>query len=122
MTELSSHRLLVAVGAFALVITMDIARRDNDRKVLAVKVQMQDLMSAIFESVLFITRVSAPVSLTTRSTNRLRRVPHPHERSSDGITIAERLEGLMYTIADDVKACGSACDTYLKKPFLGKWG
>lgn len=41
----------VAVGAFALVVTLDLTRRDNDRKVLAVKVQMQDLMSSFFEYV-----------------------------------------------------------------------
>ena len=35
------------------------------------------------------------------------------------MTIAERLEGLMMQIAKDVKACGSACDAYLKKGFLG---
>jgi len=40
---------LVAVGAFVLVITLDLTRRDNDRKVLAVKLQMQDLMSVFFE-------------------------------------------------------------------------
>jgi hypothetical protein len=37
------------VAAFALVVTMDLSRRDNDRKVLAVKVQMQELMIVFFE-------------------------------------------------------------------------
>jgi hypothetical protein len=41
--------LSVAVGAFVLVITLDLARRDNDRKVLAVKLRMQDLMTVFFE-------------------------------------------------------------------------
>ena len=41
----------VAVGAFVVVITLDLTRRDNDRKVLAVKVQMQDLMGVFFEYV-----------------------------------------------------------------------
>lgn len=42
----------MTVGAFALVLTMDLNRRDNDRKVLAVKVQMQELMAALFEYVI----------------------------------------------------------------------
>ncbi|KAF8149382.1 hypothetical protein B0H34DRAFT_785385 [Crassisporium funariophilum] len=89
----------VAVGAFVLVITLDLSRRDNDRKVLAVKIQMQDLMTVFFE---------------------LRHIRDSLDRGRDGMTIAERLKGLMVTIAKDVKACGSACDAYLKKSFLAK--
>ncbi|KAF9462351.1 hypothetical protein BDZ94DRAFT_1322722 [Collybia nuda] len=89
----------IAVGAFALVVTLDMTRRDNDKKVLAVKVQMQDLMIAFFE---------------------LRQIPDSEEKGPDGITIAVRLEGLMRTIANDIKLCGSVCDTYLKKGFLAK--
>jgi hypothetical protein len=46
------------VAAFALVVTMDLSRRDNDRKVLAVKVQMQELMIIFFEcgSSVFVSR------------------------------------------------------------------
>ncbi|KDR67823.1 hypothetical protein GALMADRAFT_129997 [Galerina marginata CBS 339.88] len=91
--------IAAAVGAFVLVITLDLTRRDNDRKVLAVKLQMQDLMSVFFE---------------------LRHYRHSNERGKDGVSIAERLKGLMNTIAKDVKACGSACDAYLKKGFLAK--
>ena len=50
--ELSTDALFkVAVGAFVVVITLDMTRRDNDRKVLAVKAQMQDLMGVFFECV-----------------------------------------------------------------------
>ncbi|KAF9050511.1 hypothetical protein BJ165DRAFT_1525732 [Panaeolus papilionaceus] len=89
----------VAVGAFVLVITLDLARRDNNRKVIVVKLQMQELAVAFFE---------------------LRHYRSSGERGKDGITIAERLQGLMVTIADDVKRCGSACDAYVKKGFLAK--
>jgi hypothetical protein len=43
--------IAVAVGAFVLVITLDVTRRENDRKVLAVKLQMQELMMVFFECV-----------------------------------------------------------------------
>ncbi|KAG6908712.1 hypothetical protein DXG01_003645, partial [Tephrocybe rancida] len=88
----------VAVGAFALVIALDVTRRDNDRKALAVKVQMQELMKVFFE---------------------LRHVPSPSE-GPDGLTVAERLKELVELIANDIKSCGSACDAYLKKGFLAK--
>ena len=39
----------VAVGAFVLVITLDLTRRENDRKVVAVKMKMQELMVVFFE-------------------------------------------------------------------------
>ncbi|KAG6853160.1 hypothetical protein C0991_006448 [Blastosporella zonata] len=87
-----------AVGAFALVVALDLTRRDNDRKALAVKVQMQELMKVFFE---------------------LRHVPSSSE-GPDGLTVAERLEELVHQIAKDIKACGSACDAYLKKGFLAK--
>lgn len=47
--SLIAHVLPVAVGAFVLVVTMDITRRDNDRKVVAVKMKMQELMMVFFE-------------------------------------------------------------------------
>jgi hypothetical protein len=43
----------VAVGAFVLVITLDMTRRENDRKVIAVKMKMQELMVVFFEYVSF---------------------------------------------------------------------
>ncbi|PFH49014.1 hypothetical protein AMATHDRAFT_76430 [Amanita thiersii Skay4041] len=89
----------VAVGAFALVIALDFTRRDNDRKVLAIKIQMQDLMAAFFD---------------------LRHIRRPSDKGPDGLSIAERLESLMVQIAHDIKQCGSACDAYMKKSFLAK--
>ncbi|KXN86242.1 hypothetical protein AN958_10320 [Leucoagaricus sp. SymC.cos] len=90
----------VAVGAFALVVTMDFTRRENDRKVLAVKVQMQELMIVFFE---------------------LRHIRNSRESRHDGICIADRLKTFMLEVASDIKKCGSACDAYLKKGFLGKF-
>lgn len=49
---------------------------------------------------------------------RLRFVKTSSHRGEDGITIAERLLPLMQQIAQDIKACGSACDAYVKKGFL----
>ncbi|EAU90989.2 hypothetical protein CC1G_02376 [Coprinopsis cinerea okayama7 len=89
----------VAVGAFVLVVTLDMTRRENDRKVLAVKLQIHELMMVFFE---------------------LRHVRNSHEQGRDGVTLEERLQPLMQTIAHDIKTCASACDAYLKKSFLMK--
>ncbi|KAJ7131765.1 hypothetical protein C8R43DRAFT_895670, partial [Mycena crocata] len=89
----------VAVTAFKLVITLDITRRQNNKKVLAVKIQMQDLMTILFQ---------------------LRHMRDPEEKGPDGTTLKDRMSGLMQSIADSVTQCGSACDLYMKKSFLAK--
>ncbi|KAJ6608452.1 hypothetical protein B0H10DRAFT_1815812 [Mycena sp. CBHHK59/15] len=89
----------VAVMAFKLVITLDITRRQNNKKVLAVKIQMQDLMTVLFQ---------------------LRHMRDPAEKGPDGMMLRDRLAGRMEAIAKDMTACGSACDVYVKKSFLAK--
>ncbi|KAJ7162376.1 hypothetical protein C8R46DRAFT_904554 [Mycena filopes] len=90
----------VAVMAFKLVITLDITRRQNNKKILAVKIQMQDLMTILFQ---------------------LRHMRDPEEKGPDGTTLKDRMSGLMESIAKHITACGSACDVYLKKSFLGEY-
>ncbi|KAK0462478.1 uncharacterized protein EV420DRAFT_1265318 [Desarmillaria tabescens] len=89
----------VAVLAFKLVITLDMARRGNNKKVLAVKLQMQDTMTVLFQ---------------------LRHIKDPKEVGPDGTTIEDRMGSLMEAIAKDIRETGSACDHYLKKGFLAK--
>ncbi|KAF5335075.1 hypothetical protein D9611_010859 [Ephemerocybe angulata] len=89
----------VAVGAFVLVVTMDMTRRENDRKVVVVRMKMQEMIMVFFE---------------------LRHVKSSSDRGSDGITVLDRLLPVMQQIAKDIKACGSACDAYVKKGFLMK--
>ena len=38
----------------------------------------------------------------------------------DGITIGDRLEGLVKETAGDIKECANVCDTYMKKRLLVK--
>lgn len=46
-----SNQHVVLVFAFAGVISLDMARRGNNRKVLAVNLQMQNMMCAMFQYV-----------------------------------------------------------------------
>ncbi|KAJ3573153.1 hypothetical protein NP233_g2617 [Leucocoprinus birnbaumii] len=89
----------VAVVAFKLVVTLDLTRRGNNKKVLAVKVQMQQMMCTLFQ---------------------LRRIRDPDEVGPNGIVLKDRMQPLMEQIAHDIKECGSACDVYLKKSFIAK--
>ncbi|KAJ6561062.1 hypothetical protein DFH09DRAFT_1160351 [Mycena vulgaris] len=89
----------VAVLAFKGVIMFDIARRQNNRKVLAVKIQLQDTMVILF---------------------RLREMRDPENKGRDGKTLTDRFQGLMVAIATDIDSCGSACDVYDRKSLLAK--
>lgn len=112
-----NDRISVAVVAFKLVVTLDLTRRENNKKVLAIKLEMQKMMCVLFQSV--------PINLcldndhTDDKVSRLRRMKDPDEVGPDGMTIKDRMQGLMQEIANDIKACGSACDVYMKKSFLG---
>ncbi|CAK5270944.1 unnamed protein product [Mycena citricolor] len=90
----------VAVIAFKSIISLDITRRQNDKKVLAVKLQMQDLMTVLFQ---------------------LGSFRDPEDKASNGTTLKDRMSELMKTVAADITSCGSACDVYLKKSFLGEY-
>ncbi|KAF9447847.1 hypothetical protein P691DRAFT_775829, partial [Macrolepiota fuliginosa MF-IS2] len=89
----------VAVVAFKLVVSLDLTRRDNNRKVLAVKVQMQQMMCTLFQ---------------------LRRIKDPDEAAPDGTILKDRLQPLIVQIARDIEECGSACDAYMKKRTIVK--
>ncbi|KAF8147003.1 hypothetical protein K438DRAFT_2091048 [Mycena galopus ATCC 62051] len=83
----------VAVLPFKLMITLDLTRRQNNKKVLVVKAQIHDTMSVLF---------------------RLRRMRDYEMKAPDG-TILAGLSDLVKTIAEDIEECGCACDLYLNK-------
>ncbi|KAH9942219.1 uncharacterized protein BXZ73DRAFT_41008 [Epithele typhae] len=88
----------VAVGAFKIVIELEVKRRDNDRKVNLLFLEMKSMMSTILQ---------------------LQNVRASHV-ARDGLTVGMRLDGLMKQIAEDIKECANACDTYSKKRLLVK--
>lgn len=117
----------MAVVAFKLVVTLDMTRRENNRKVLVLKIGMKDMMAVLFEYVARIFLKNSPhlircfvVSLI-RFNLRLRHVKDPLEVGPDGQTVGGRMQNLIQKIADDIKNAGSACDAYMKKGFLGSW-
>ncbi|KAG6906642.1 hypothetical protein DXG01_012817 [Tephrocybe rancida] len=102
LTEIASiHPFIAApVMAFKLVVILDLKRRENNAKVLAVKVQMQSMMSILFQ---------------------LRDIKDPEETGPDGLTLPGRLQTLMDEIAKYIKECASACDLYMKKSCIRKY-
>ncbi|KAJ3851314.1 hypothetical protein EV368DRAFT_65857 [Lentinula lateritia] len=94
----------IATKAFSLVITMDLTRRNNNWKVIALKMQIQDTMMILFDSVAF----------------RLRHVKDPDQKDPAGNTMENRMGTLVKKIAEDITEVRSACDHYIKKSFVAK--
>ncbi|KAF9002450.1 hypothetical protein BDQ17DRAFT_1425778 [Cyathus striatus] len=96
------HPFIAApVLAFKLVVNLDMKRRENNMKVVAVMVQIQDMFCVLLQ---------------------LRDIKDTTRRDPDGkIQVTGELTKLMERIAEDVEKCASACDVYLKKSFLRKF-
>ncbi|CDO75523.1 hypothetical protein BN946_scf184871.g4 [Trametes cinnabarina] len=89
----------VAVGAFRIVVELDLKRRDNDKKIASLFLQMKDMMEALLQ---------------------LRSIKDQESIGPDGTTIKARMQELVKQTADDIRACGNACDTYAKKRLIVK--
>ncbi|TRM70535.1 hypothetical protein BD626DRAFT_391201 [Schizophyllum amplum] len=101
LDEISSiHPFIkVAVMAFKAVIALELKRRENNHKVIALNIQMQDMMSALLP---------------------LRLIRDSQHIAPDGSTVENNIKPLMPQIADDIIACGNACDAYTKKSMVAK--
>ncbi|CAK5271426.1 unnamed protein product [Mycena citricolor] len=89
----------VAVIVFKAVISLDLTRRQNNKKVLAMKLQMQDVMLILFE---------------------LRSVRDPEHKAPDGTKLKDQFSEILKSIARDITECGNVCDVYLKENFFSK--
>ncbi|KAM5543336.1 hypothetical protein V8D89_003210 [Ganoderma adspersum] len=91
--------IAIAVGAFRVVVELDVKRRDNDKKIGMLFVEMRDMMEALLQ---------------------LRAIKDPESAGPDGQTIKARMQELVKQTAEDIKTCANECDTYAKKKLLTK--
>ncbi|KAJ7188394.1 hypothetical protein C8R46DRAFT_19344 [Mycena filopes] len=89
----------VAVMAFKAVWALEQKRRDNDRKILALHLEMREMMQTLVQ---------------------LKNVNDPEAVAPDGSTIKGRMQEIVKNTADDIKACANACDAYSKKKLVTK--
>ncbi|KAJ6591176.1 hypothetical protein DFH09DRAFT_195515 [Mycena vulgaris] len=89
----------VAVMAFKAVWALEQKRRDNDRKILALHMEMKEMMGVL---------------------TQLKNVRDADETAPDGTTIKGRMQEIVKATAEDIKACANACDTYSKKKLVVK--
>ncbi|KAF7326353.1 Protein kinase domain-containing protein [Mycena venus] len=89
----------LAVIAFKGVIGIELTRRDNNRKVQTILVQMQDMMTVLFQ---------------------LQNMHDPETKGPSGAAQTERFSDLVKKITTDITSCGSFFNMYSKKGFLSK--
>ncbi|KAI0061177.1 hypothetical protein BV25DRAFT_1806058 [Artomyces pyxidatus] len=88
----------VAVMAFKTVYTLELKRRDNEKKIIALYVEMKDMMAVLLQYDVRDEKLIAP----------------------DNRSIEDRMKTLIQKTADDIKACSNACDTFAKKKLIAK--
>ncbi|KAF8843361.1 hypothetical protein BDN67DRAFT_1008997 [Paxillus ammoniavirescens] len=86
--------IAVAVLAFKVVVTLELKRRDNDKKVIALKVEMKDTISIL---------------------SQLRNVRDPKQLFPDGTRLEGQMQQLMKDIAEDITNCRNICDAHTRK-------
>ncbi|KAF8996992.1 hypothetical protein BDQ17DRAFT_1363767 [Cyathus striatus] len=93
------HPFIAApVLAFKLVVSLDMKRRENNTKVIAVMVQIQDMLSVLLQ---------------------LRDIKDTTQRSPDGtLQVTGELRNLMKRIAEDIEKCASRVIFTLRKAFF----
>ncbi|KAH9034700.1 hypothetical protein EDB85DRAFT_2220184 [Lactarius pseudohatsudake] len=89
----------VVVVAFKTAYTLELKRRDNEKKIPALYVEMKDMMSVL-------------LPLKDVQNNKL--------IAPDGRNIEDRMKSLVERTANDIKQCSNMCDAYSKKKLLAK--
>ncbi|KAI9448651.1 hypothetical protein F5148DRAFT_1153428 [Russula earlei] len=89
----------VVVLVFKTVYTLELKRRENDKKILSLFVGMRDMMGALF---------------------LLKDIENDKVIGPNGISLEDRLKVLVDRTADDIKTCSNVCDAYTKKRPLAK--
>ncbi|KAF5325476.1 hypothetical protein D9619_010064 [Psilocybe cf. subviscida] len=88
-----------AVVAFHAVISLDLTRRENDRKVIVIMVEMQNMMCAMFQ---------------------LRHLNHTHVDGNERDEEKSNLDRLVKSVTDDITKCGGDIDYYFSQKFVLK--
>jgi hypothetical protein len=96
---------------------MEQNRRDNNKKIVALFVEMRDMMGALLLYVVASPHGAGHGILTSCS---LKDVENDRLIAPDGTSIEDRLKSLVERIADDIKMCSNVCDAYTKKRLLAK--
>ncbi|KAL7286008.1 hypothetical protein ACG7TL_001125 [Trametes sanguinea] len=89
----------LAVGAFRVAIELDLKRRENDKKINLLFVEMRDMMTALL---------------------KLDDIDDPGCIGATGKTIQEKLQPIIDQVEADILTCANVCDTYAKQSVVAR--
>ena len=95
---------------------LEAKRRDNEKEIVSLYVQMKDMMGVLLLCVQAFTHYTV---LCLQSFS-LKNVRNDELVRPDGRSIEDRWKPLVKRTANDIKSCSSLCDTYAKKGLLAK--
>ncbi|KAI0699900.1 hypothetical protein C8T65DRAFT_296564 [Cerioporus squamosus] len=90
----------VAVSLFKAGLTLELTRRENDDKVVALNLTMCDMMQTL---------------------TLLKQVVNIQQPGPDGLSIEDRLKQRLGSIIETIKRCAKVCDSYQKRPTAVKF-
>ncbi|KAI1785577.1 hypothetical protein LXA43DRAFT_899476 [Ganoderma leucocontextum] len=89
----------IAVGAFRVAIELDLKRKDNDKKVSLMFVEMRDMMAVLVQ---------------------LKDINKDKRAGEGNATISGRMQHLVDKTEQDIRKCANSCNAYAKKKLLSK--
>ncbi|PIL29961.1 hypothetical protein GSI_07872 [Ganoderma sinense ZZ0214-1] len=89
----------IAVGAFRVAVELDLKRRDNDKKISLMFVEMRDMMAVLVQ---------------------LKDINKDKRAGEDNTTISGRMQNLVEKTEQDIRKCANSCNAYAKKKLLSK--
>lgn len=95
---------------------MELIRRENDKRVLAVYAKMCNTMATLRLLVKFTLQSFSDSHFTIQYS--LRRLPPDHK--VDGRSVKDHLFARVTKILADIQECAEVCDLFQAKPFWGE--
>ncbi|KAJ7462562.1 hypothetical protein FB451DRAFT_1266995 [Mycena latifolia] len=87
----------LVVSAFQAAIQLELTRRENDRKTMALKADMMNMMAILLD---------------------LRNIDDAQQLDPEGTTLEERMQRIVQDAERDIRDCSATCETYVKKKFV----
>ena len=101
---------------------LDLKRRDNDKKISLMFVEMRDMMAVLVQCVdcMPLNRVLRTMLTCLPHSPRLKDVNKDKRAGEDNTTISGRMQLLIDKTEQDIRKCANSCNAYAKKKLLSK--
>ncbi|KAJ6463070.1 hypothetical protein DFH09DRAFT_1492505 [Mycena vulgaris] len=116
VSKFSENAAVIMKGLDTAAIQHELTLRDNDKKVLALKTEMMNMMEVLLEYVL---RPSSSHDMK-RTVYNLRTMKDSEKVDPNGTTLEGRMQSIVKDAEQDVRNCSAPCEEYMKKKFVGK--